>query len=90
MTTPTQSVDTRLDPVTGAEVPEYVVALSTAVALAIAAMDGSPRRYRNSEGIMSHIEGNLNLLTGTLPEDTMRQARSLCFHLRNQMEDIQG
>lgn len=86
MVTPT-TVASRLDPVTGADVPEYVVALSTAVALAVSAMDETPMMYRTSEGIMIHIEGNLALMASVLPEDTLRQARSLCFHLRNQVEE---
>ena len=77
---------TQLDPVTGLEVEEHVVALMTSTALAMAKLGELPMECRTSEASMGMVEEHLMLLSYTLPDEILLPARSLCFHMRNQME----
>ena len=80
----------RLDPVTGRNVDESVVALMTSTALAIAQVDDLPAECRTSEAVIGMVEKHLLLLSYTLPDEILLTARSLCFHMRNQMEGVCG
>ena len=60
----------------------------TSMALAIAKVDELPAECRISEVVMGMVEEHLVLLSYTLPDEIMLPARSLCFHMRNQMEGV--
>lgn len=84
----TQPVASRRDPVTGADIPDYICALNTAVALSISALDIMPTKLRTSEAVVVGIEQHLDMMSEMLPDDILLQARSLCFHIRNMVEDV--